>query len=86
MICSNCGTQNAEESKFCIKCGNQLQINYSQTEQNMNMINNEQPVIVQTQNYQQQNISVNNLNNSKKIKLSIGEYFHIIFYIFIMLF
>ncbi|MCI8446682.1 MAG: zinc-ribbon domain-containing protein [Bacilli bacterium] len=79
MICSNCGTQNAEESKFCIKCGNQLQMNYSQTEQNMNMINNEQPVIVQTQNYQQQNISVNNLNNSKKIKLSIGEYFHIIF-------
>lgn len=27
MFCGNCGTENADSSNFCVKCGNQLQDN-----------------------------------------------------------
>lgn len=86
MICSNCGTQNNNGSKFCIKCGNHLsdvqsQVQTTQSyEQNENVMNSE-PQQIQYENYQQQNVNNNfssNINTNSKIKMSITEYLFVI--------
>lgn len=57
MICSKCGTQNVENSKFCIKCGNNLNQNLSQNNfQNLN----QQLYNIDAQSVQQTNSIVNN--------------------------
>lgn len=89
MICQNCGTQNADNSKFCIKCGSAINVS--------NVPNNNQPINMQQESYtnitQQQpvnnNIDINNIsqttsqniNNTIKnenIKINFMEYFAII--------
>lgn len=72
MICNQCNTENAEGSKFCIKCGNNLQQQTMYQQQVVNntvqptmnmqepsMINNTQPV---------NNINGNQMNNSQVVQ------------------
>lgn len=66
MTCSKCGTQNVENSKFCIKCGNSLNTNFSQNNfQNLNqqLYNNSDVQPVQPTNSIVDNQSSNTFNN-----------------------
>lgn len=45
MICSKCGTNNNEGSKFCIKCGNPLDNNVNLNNQDMNNMQNTTNVV-----------------------------------------
>ena len=86
MICQNCGTQNANNSRFCIKCGSPINAS--------NVINNAQVFNIQQESsgniVQQQpinnNIGINNfsqtssqvINNTVKnenLKMNFIEYF-----------
>ena len=66
LVCSNCGTTNTLETKFCINCGNDLQPQQNSENQN---INNEQEISNVNQNIdkptQQQNTDNVNNNTSK---------------------
>ena len=66
MICSKCGTQNMENSKFCIKCGNSLSPKISQNNfQNLNqqIYNNSDVQPVQPSNNMVNNQTSNAFNN-----------------------
>ena len=57
IVCSNCGTTNASNIKFCIKCGTNLQP--QSANQNINTDNN---VGIQPMNYEQNNSYMNQNN------------------------
>lgn len=94
MICSKCGTQNVEESKFCIGCGNNLELYKQQTQytsmqnqnsayqqpiqQNVNMMNNVEPISQQTQYNDYQQQNISTSNSNISVSMSISECFFVV--------
>ena len=89
MICQNCGTQNADNSKFCIKCGFPLNVNnvpsnnqqmnpYQESYGNMNPqpMNANMNINNIPQNANQ---TIQNTNQKENIKINLIEYFMILF-------
>ena len=86
MICQNCGTQNADNSKFCIKCGFPLNVN--------NVPSNNQQMNPYQESYgnmspqpmnanmninnipQNTNQTIQNTNQKENIKINLIEYFY----------
>lgn len=65
MICPICGTQNTEGSRFCVRCGNNLNITSqsNQVNEQQNIINNEP----QQMNYAESNYNSNNYQQPEEI-------------------
>ena len=71
MICSKCGMQNMNGTKFCVKCGNSLTtqtVNYSQLNQNTGY-QNVQP----TSQQPYQNVSYQSTNINQQMNQNIGQ-------------
>lgn len=84
MICPNCGTQNIEGSKFCIKCGNDLTVNNENQVQPQQLMNQNVDMQQQMQNqqqfndFQQQDNSNPKTNTEIKAQMSNSEYFFLV--------
>lgn len=81
MICPNCGTQNSEVSKFCIKCGNQLSNVVSKEPNLQSAVLSTQPQQQAYREIQQQEMNPNfssNTSTKSNKKMSITECFYVI--------
>lgn len=94
MICPNCGTQNVDNSKFCIRCGknmsdvvmNQNNFSMNNSQQQTSTVEssfsdfNSQPTVVQEPIKQSlnQQVNITTNNSTNNIKMSFSNYLFII--------
>lgn len=89
MICQNCGTQNADNSKFCIKCGMPINVNNVQNDNKPINVQQESSMNVTQQQPMNINVGINNISQNtnhaidktiknEDVKIRFVEYFLII--------